>query len=140
MHSSHKNQKKDWWFLYMYSKFVQSDQSIYLIQCSDWLFFQVRTWFYSHNTFKYNICTPTLWSSNQSTVYIRYSILIGRFWSMSTKLWLKKWSTWDNVSMFLPPLVFTGNISMTRDFTFIIGFRYQYLYFVIYYFVNLYKH
>ena len=29
------------WFLYLYYKTVQSEQSIYLMQCSDWLFFRM---------------------------------------------------------------------------------------------------
>ena len=43
--------------------------------------------------FKYDYCTPTRKPSNQNVISNKYSILIGRFWSMHMKLELQCFMT-----------------------------------------------
>ena len=45
--------------------------------------------FYSHKTFEYEFCSHTWKTSNQNVRTNKYSILIGYFWRMRTKLVLK---------------------------------------------------
>jgi hypothetical protein len=60
------------WFLYSYSKIVQSEKSSYLIQCSYWLFFL-------EYECKYGTQKIYNWSNKNS-------FLIGQFWSTSIKI------------------------------------------------------
>jgi hypothetical protein len=89
------------WVAYSYSKIILSEHYIYLIQCSDWLFLSISTKIILKNhpirtlyifdtvfwlaVFDYEYKNHTKKSSNQNTIYIWYSVLIGCF-----LLWVQK--------------------------------------------------
>ena len=66
---------------------------------------------YGHKSFEYKFCTLTREASNRNVISNKYYILIGGFWSMSTKkvLW-----PWDQLLLAVAKIVITSTIKNLR--------------------------